>query len=56
MVEGFDGCLCTWIKIHGVPAFGVKYLFECKPLRNWLINGGYNLAVFAAMGAIIGAL
>ena len=36
-------------------AFGVNYLFEGKPLRLWFINGGYNLVVFAAMGAIIGA-
>lgn len=36
-------------------AFGVNYLFEGKPLRLWFINGTYNLVVFAAMGAIIGA-
>lgn len=37
-------------------AFGVNYLFEGKPLSLWLINGSYNIVVFAAMGAIIGAL
>lgn len=36
-------------------AFGVNYLFEGKPFALWLINGSYNLVVFAAMGAIIGA-
>lgn len=36
-------------------AFGVNYLFEGKPLGLWAINAGYNLAVFALMGAIIGA-
>jgi hypothetical protein len=37
-------------------AFGVNYLFEGKSLRHWLINAGYNAVVFAAMGAIIGAM
>lgn len=36
-------------------AFGVNYLFEGKPLRLWFINGAYNVVVFSAMGAIIGA-
>ncbi|HRN29617.1 MAG TPA: DUF1761 domain-containing protein [Terrimesophilobacter sp.] len=36
-------------------AFGVNYLFEGKPFALWLINGSYNLVVFAAMGAIIGS-
>lgn len=37
-------------------AFGVNYMFEGKPFKLWLINAGYNTVVFAAMGAIIGAL
>lgn len=37
-------------------AFGVNYLFEGKSPKLWLINAGYNAAVFAAMGAIIGAM
>jgi hypothetical protein len=37
-------------------AFGVNYLFEGKSLKHWLINAGYNAAVFALMGLIIGAM
>lgn len=37
-------------------AFGVNYLFERKPLRLFLINGGYNVVAFTAMGAILGAM
>lgn len=37
-------------------AFGINYLFEGKPLGLWLINGSYNVVVFAAMGVIIGVL
>lgn len=37
------------------PALGVIYLFEQQPFRLWLINAGYQLVNFAAMGAIIGA-
>jgi hypothetical protein len=37
------------------PALGVIYLFEMRPLGLWLINAGYQLVNFAAMGAIIGA-
>lgn len=35
--------------------FGVIYLFEHRPLSLWLVNGGYHLVAFTAMGAIIGA-
>ncbi|HWL64330.1 MAG TPA: DUF1761 domain-containing protein [Steroidobacteraceae bacterium] len=37
------------------PALGVIHLFEQRPLRLWLINAGYQVLNFAAMGAIIGA-
>jgi hypothetical protein len=37
------------------PALGVIYLFEQQPFRLWLVNAGYQLVNFAAMGAIIGA-
>jgi hypothetical protein len=37
-------------------AFGVNYMFEGKPFKLWLINAGYNVVVFAVMGAIIGAM
>ena len=36
-------------------AIGVNYLFEHKPLKLYLINAGYNIVIFALMGAIIGA-
>ena len=36
-------------------ALGVNYLFERRPLRLWLINGGYFVLQFTAMGTIIGA-
>lgn len=36
-------------------ALGVIYLFEQKPFQLWLINAGYQIVNFAAMGAIIGA-
>ena len=36
-------------------ALGVIYLFESRPFRLWLVNAGYQVVVFAAMGAIIGA-
>jgi hypothetical protein len=36
-------------------ALGVIYLFEMRPFRLWLINAGYQIVNFAAMGAIIGA-
>lgn len=37
-------------------AFGVNYLFEGKSITHWLINAGYNTAVFAVMGLIIGIM
>lgn len=36
-------------------AFGVVYLFERRPLRLFWINAGYQVAVFALMGAILGS-
>ncbi len=36
-------------------ALGVIYLFEMRPFRLWLINAGYQVANFAAMGAVVGA-
>ncbi|HSI20327.1 MAG TPA: DUF1761 domain-containing protein [Verrucomicrobiae bacterium] len=37
-------------------ALGVNYMFEGKSFKLWLINGGYNVVVFAVMGLIIGAM
>jgi hypothetical protein len=36
-------------------ALGVIYLFEMRPFKLWLINGGYQVVNFAAMGAVVGA-
>lgn len=36
-------------------ALGVIYLFEQRPFKLWLINAGYQVVNFAAMGAVIGA-
>jgi hypothetical protein len=35
-------------------AYGVTYLFEQRSLRLFMINAGYNVVLFAVMGAIIG--
>jgi len=34
---------------------GVNNPFEQRPFRLWLINAGYQVVNFAAMGAVIGA-
>ncbi|MDW3651128.1 MAG: DUF1761 domain-containing protein [Bacteroidia bacterium] len=34
---------------------GVTYLFERKPLKLWLINGGYHIITFILMATIIAA-
>jgi hypothetical protein len=44
----------TGITFIGV-ALGITYLFEQRPLRLWLINGGYMILNFSVMGAILGA-
>lgn len=36
-------------------ALGVIYLFEARGLRLWLINAGYQIAIFSVMGTILGA-
>jgi Protein of unknown function (DUF1761) len=35
-------------------AFGVVYLFERRPSRLFWINAGYQVSVYAIMGAILG--
>ena len=37
-------------------SYGITYLFEARPLRLWLINGGYHTLQFALYGAVIGWL
>jgi hypothetical protein len=48
---GFAAGLC-WV----TASLGVNYLFERRPFRLWLINGGYFTLQFTAMGAILGAM
>jgi hypothetical protein len=48
---GFSAGLC-WV----AAAFGISYLFERRPLKLWLINGGYSTLQFTAFGAILGAM
>ena len=54
----------VWFALHAgllgafffvAPALGVIYLFEQQPFRLWLVNAGYQVVNFAAMGALIGA-
>jgi hypothetical protein len=35
---------------------GVNYLFEGRSFKLLLINGGYNVASFTVMGAVLGAM
>lgn len=35
-------------------ALGVIYLFEQRSLKLWLINSGYQVLAFSAMGALLG--
>lgn len=37
-------------------AYGITYFYEQRSLRLFMINAGYYVVLFAAMGAIIGAL
>jgi hypothetical protein len=46
---GFAAGLC-WV----TASFGINDLFEGRPLKLFLINGGYHTAQFTAMGAILG--
>lgn len=36
-------------------SLGVLYLFERRSLKLWLINSGYLVLAFTAMGAVLGA-
>jgi hypothetical protein len=36
-------------------ALGVIYLFEMRNLTLWLVNSGYQVVMFSAMGAILGS-
>ncbi|MDQ0462405.1 hypothetical protein QO010_000153 [Caulobacter ginsengisoli] len=41
----------TWV----AASFGINYLFERKPLKLFLINGGYHTLQFTLIGLILGA-
>lgn len=46
---GFAAGLC-WV----AASFGINYLFEHRPFKLWLINGGYHTLQFTLFGLIIG--
>ena len=48
---GLSAGLC-WV----AAAYGITYLFERRPLKLWLINGGYHTLQFTLFGLIIGAM
>ena len=48
---GFSAGLC-WV----AASYGITYLFEHRPLKLWLINGGYHTLQFTMFGLIIGAM
>ena len=48
---GFSAGLC-WV----AAAFAINYLFERRPLKLWLINGGYHTLQFTLFGLILGLL
>jgi len=48
---GFSAGLC-WVGA----SFGINYLFERRPLRLWLINGGYHTLQFTLFGLILGLM
>lgn len=35
-------------------SFGINYLFEQKPLKLWLVNGGYHTVQFTLYGLVLG--
>jgi hypothetical protein len=48
---GLSAGLC-WV----AASLGIFYLFERRPLRLWLINGGYAAVQFTLYGAILSLL
>jgi len=48
---GFAAGLC-WV----AASYGINYLFERRPLRLWLINGGYHVLQFTTFGLILGLM
>ena len=48
---GFSAGLC-WV----AASYGITYLFERRPLKLWLINGGYHTLQFTLFGLILGLM
>ncbi len=48
---GLSAGLC-WV----AASYGISYLFERRPLKLWLINGGYHTLQFTLFGLILGAM
>ena len=48
---GLSAGLC-WV----AASFGINYLFDRRPLKLWLINGGYHTLQFTLFGLILGAM
>ena len=46
---GLSAGLC-WV----AGSFGINYLFEQRPLRLFLINGGYHTVQYTVIGAVLG--
>lgn len=48
---GFSAGLC-WV----AASYGISYAFERRPLKLWLINGGYHTLQFTLFGLILGLM
>ena len=48
---GFAAGLC-WV----AASYGISYSFERRPLKLWLINGGYHTLQFTLFGLILGLM
>ena len=48
---GFSPGLC-WV----AASYGITYLFEHRPLKLWLVNGGYHTLQFTLFGLILGLM
>jgi len=48
---GFSAGLC-WV----AASYGISYGFERRPLKLWLINGGYHTLQFTLFGLILGLM
>ena len=51
IAAGASAGLC-WV----AASYGITYLFEHRPVKLWLINGGYHTLQFTLFGAILGAM